>query len=293
MDATVLRTLLTALVISSASGAANAAAQPNAPKRLATSIRGSIEASLVRLDKRAGAALAAQVARLLRWRGDIVQQVHPKDQLRLLFEPGPDPQLIAVEFVGSAIRLKAYRTIAGDGVPRYYDAAGIMIEPGIEASPLGSYVQITETVQRGSGKRRHMGLDLKAPTGTPVQLPFDATISRVNWSTRGNGLCVEVLYTTGVAAGRIARFLHLSEVATEMVPGAKLPAATLVGAVGSTGRSSAPHLHYEVRQRDGHALSPLQVHSTTERQLEPSLRARFAGEVERYDRLLAGKTITN
>ena len=248
-----------------------AAQESHGNRVIITQIHGSIERTLNGFDHNAGSAVAAQVARLLRWRGDMVRDVHPGDHLRLVYEPKEPPELVAMVFEGQAITLEAYRFRDMDNVQRYYDRRGHLIEPGLKNSPLPGAQQITETVQSGRGKRHHQGLDLKAPEGTPIRLPFDGKVSRVNWSTRVNGNCIEIYYTNG----KIGRFLHLSHIGDGIVEGVKLSAGKLLGTVGNTGRSSAPHLHYEVRSKRFDVLDPLIVHGTYSPRLPVALRKAF------------------
>jgi murein DD-endopeptidase MepM/ murein hydrolase activator NlpD len=150
--------------------------------------------------------------------------------------------------------------------------------------PVDGYVQITEVVQSGRGKRTHKGLDIKAPLGAPVIMPFDGLVARVNWgSKRVNGNCVEVVYPNGT----VGRFLHLSEVEPVAVPGARLIAGTRIGAIGSTGHSVAPHLHYEIRARSGEALDPLKEHGTERAAVNTTLKAEFDTARRELDRRFA------
>ncbi|MBI3179745.1 MAG: M23 family metallopeptidase [Deltaproteobacteria bacterium] len=149
-------------------------------------------------------------------------------------------------------------------------------------SPVGPYVQITEVVQRGSGKRKHTGLDIKAELGTLVVLPFAGVVTRTNWSPRSNGNCVEVRY----ARGEVARFLHLHEVDGAAAPGVRLAAGACVGSVGSTGHSIAPHLHYELRSRSGEVLDPFAVHGRGEAKVPPARQSEFAAVRANYWALL-------
>jgi len=251
------------------------------PMLIDTHVKGSIEASLVRKNRNDGAALAAQVARLLRWRGDIVRNVQPNDEIRLLYEQGETPELVALVYRGSEITLRAYRFEDGAGVPRYYDETGTLVEPRL-LDPPSDYVQITEVVQKGSGKRRHFGIDLKAPEGTTVVSPRPSRVSRVNWSTRVNGKCIELVY----ADGTYARFLHLLEVNATVTRGAKLQAGAAIGKVGSTGRSSAPHLHYDLRNKAGTTLDPLAWHGTKKVTLEGEELKRFQESRRNFDRTI-------
>jgi murein DD-endopeptidase MepM/ murein hydrolase activator NlpD len=99
------------------------------------------------------------------------------------------------------------------------------------------------------GHRMHSGVDLAAAEGTPVTAPQDGIVSFSNWSG-GYGLLVAVEHASGVQT----RFGHLSRVAVR--PGQQVRKGQVLGLVGSTGRSTGPHLHYEVRHR-GRAIDPL------------------------------------
>ncbi|MBI5511532.1 MAG: M23 family metallopeptidase [Deltaproteobacteria bacterium] len=260
-----------------------------APTPVDVSIRDSIEASLGRVIGADAPAIGNQVARLLRWKGDVIKNVHPGDKLKLLFERAPEPELVALVYSGSEIDLRAYRFDDADGISRYYDESGTLIEPWLLHSPVDGYVQITETVQTGRGKRRHHGLDLKAPEGTPVLTPFDGVVARVNWgSGRANGKCLEVTYENGT----VGRFLHLSTVEPVAVPGAKLEAGTRIGAVGSTGHSLAPHLHYEIRAPAGDALDPLEEHGTERAVVAAEKRQAFDVARRAFEVALTGVSAT-
>ena len=99
------------------------------------------------------------------------------------------------------------------------------------------------------GYRQHSGVDLAAPTGSPVLATADGVVSFADWRG-GYGLLVSVDHGGGVQT----RFAHLSRIMVR--PGERVSKGQLVGLVGSTGRSTGSHLHYEVR-RNGWAVDPL------------------------------------
>ncbi len=91
-----------------------------------------------------------------------------------------------------------------------------------------------------TGRRQfHRGLDISAPQGTPVRAPADGIVVK---SERHQGYG-NVLYLSH-GDGLITRYGHLLEFKAR--PGTKVKRGDVVGLVGSTGRSTAPHLHYEV-----------------------------------------------
>lgn len=257
------------------------------PVKISTRISGSIESSLVKIDSNRGPALAAQVARLIQWRGDPARKVHANDDLKLLYQDANDsPELLALNFAGQELSLRAYQFLGDDGVLRYYDDTGQLVEPRLTNPPAPDYVQITEVVQSGRGHRRHQGLDLKAKLGATVVTPFDAHVSRVNWSTHTNGHCIELIYSSGL----IAQFLHLDFILPAVQAGARLKKGTPIGRVGSTGHSGAPHLHYALRSTTGQVLDPLQVHGTSRVTLTPIEKDRFLLQIPVMDAALNDQT---
>ena len=100
------------------------------------------------------------------------------------------------------------------------------------------------------GRRaNHAGIDLAAPTGTPVYATADGRVERASrWSSYGNIVMIEH------GGAMETRYAHLSGFAVS--EGDKVRKGQLIGYVGSTGRSTGPHLHYEVRV-NGQAVNPV------------------------------------
>ena len=246
--------------------AAGALVPPAEARGLRVVVKSALERALVAREPACGRALGAELARLLRWRGDVARKVRPGDTLEVLYVPHPkptEPELLAVHYDGELLHLHAYRfAAAGDGIARYYDGDGHRVEPTMRHPPVPRYWQITETVQRGRGRRHHRGDDFRAPEGSPVVLSFPGRVTRTNWSRRHNGRCIEVQ----LDAGYLAHFLHLQVLAPEVRPGRRLEAGAVLGTVGNTGRSTGAHLHYELL-RHGQPVEPLKVHGTVQDQL--------------------------
>lgn len=98
------------------------------------------------------------------------------------------------------------------------------------------------------GRRNHKGIDLAAPTGTPVYATADGVVSRAEpFSSYGNYIQIEH------GGAMQTRFGHLSGFA--IAAGEQVHKGQLIGFVGTTGRSTGPHLHYEVRVA-GEAVDP-------------------------------------
>lgn len=92
-----------------------------------------------------------------------------------------------------------------------------------------------------TGRRaRHNGIDVPNPTGTPIYATADGTVGRAQW-VGGYGNYVEINHGNEMQT----RYGHMSARAVE--PGTTVRRGQIIGYVGSTGRSTGPHLHYEVR----------------------------------------------
>lgn len=94
----------------------------------------------------------------------------------------------------------------------------------------------------------HVGVDLRGDTGDPVRASAGGTVIHAE-RNRAYGLMVEIDHGNGLST----RYAHLSAILVK--EGAKLKAGAIVGKIGSTGRSTAPHLHFEVRQ-SGEPVDP-------------------------------------
>jgi murein DD-endopeptidase MepM/ murein hydrolase activator NlpD len=99
------------------------------------------------------------------------------------------------------------------------------------------------------GRRAHKGVDLGAPSGTPIYASADGVVSRADWYS-SYGLYVSIEH-----GGEIeTRYGHMSRI--NAYAGQVVKKGDLIGYVGSTGRSTGPHLHYEVRIA-GTAVNPI------------------------------------
>lgn len=94
----------------------------------------------------------------------------------------------------------------------------------------------------------HTGLDFRASTGDPVRATANGKVVNAGWSG-GYGRMVEIDHGNGLST----RYGHLSEIGVKV--GEQIKIGQVIGAVGSTGRSTGPHLHYETRI-DGDAVDP-------------------------------------
>jgi murein DD-endopeptidase MepM/ murein hydrolase activator NlpD len=96
----------------------------------------------------------------------------------------------------------------------------------------------------------HPGIDLAGPIGTPVYATADGIVDRSEWNNGGYGNLIEIDHGQGIQT----RYGHLSQRIAQ--PGQRVHRGDLIGLMGSTGRSTGSHLHYEVRIA-GSAVNPI------------------------------------
>lgn len=106
-----------------------------------------------------------------------------------------------------------------------------------------------ENITSGFGYRRdpfngraamHAGIDFKGAVGSPIFAAAEGRVTFAGWKG-GYGKAVEVTHPNGL----VTRYAHLSRI--DVKPGQKVAAGATLGGLGSTGRSTGPHLHFEVR----------------------------------------------
>jgi murein DD-endopeptidase MepM/ murein hydrolase activator NlpD len=96
----------------------------------------------------------------------------------------------------------------------------------------------------------HSGIDIATPQGRPIIAPADGVVAKAEWAS-GYGKVVFLSHGYGYSS----RYGHLSKI--NVKPGQKVKRGDVIGLVGSTGRSTGPHLHYEVRL-NGQPMNPLE-----------------------------------
>ena len=131
------------------------------------------------------------------------------------------------------------------------------LEQGVIAIPSAKPVS-TANFTSGFGVRSdpfrgaaamHAGIDLAGPIGTPIYATADGVVGRAEWAN-GYGNLVELEHGKGIQT----RYGHLSKVMVK--PNTRVKRGELIALMGSTGRSTGSHLHYEVRI-DGRAVNPV------------------------------------
>ena len=99
--------------------------------------------------------------------------------------------------------------------------------------------------------RIHAGIDIAAPVGTPILAAASGVIEYATWNDGGYGNMIDIRH----ADGTITRYAHMNELYVK--EGQTVSQGQTIGAMGSTGFSTGPHLHFEIRPNGGSAIDPM------------------------------------
>lgn len=127
----------------------------------------------------------------------------------------------------------------------------------------------------------HNGTDFGAPSGTPIFAASHGTVIHVGPKGPG-GNTVEIAHTNGIETG----YLHMSKFAPGIKKGDKVETRQLIGFVGTTGRSTGPHLHFWVKKASQFVDPMTTLKMDGERVLPPSEREPFGGLKAELDKIL-------
>jgi murein DD-endopeptidase MepM/ murein hydrolase activator NlpD len=188
-------------------------------------------------------------------------------------------RVLAAEFINAGKVHQALWFRGADGRGAYFDPAGQSKKRAFLASPMefsrvssGFAMRFHPILQTW---RKHNGVDYAAPTGTPVRTVGDGVVEFAGWQN-GYGNVVALQH----GGGRSTLYAHLSRV--DVRKGQRVEQGQRIGAVGSTGWSTGPHLHFEFRINGQHQ-DPLRVAKASETlTLPPAAKAEFAALARTY-----------
>lgn len=256
---------------------------------------GTVDGGLFPAMARAGlpAGMALSLIRVLAHQVDFQRDLKPGDRFAILFDRFRDNdgdllghgQIIKATLTLSGRTLEIWRHKDRDGSTEWYDQQGRSLRRSFLRTPLDG-----ARISSGFGlrshpvlgfNRMHQGIDFAAPSGTPIYAAADGTIVSAK-REGGYGLMVRIRHNSGVET----RYAHMSRFARNIAPGRHVRQGTVVGAVGSTGLSTGPHLHYEVAM-NGRAVNPASHVQQAIRLVGAELNA-FRARQRTLTRLVAG-----
>ncbi|MEQ9518880.1 MAG: peptidoglycan DD-metalloendopeptidase family protein [Parvibaculum sp.] len=237
--------------------------------------RGTIDSSLFLAAAQAGipATITVEMIRMYSYDIDFQRDIRQGDSFEVLFSREYDDNgtpvregnvLYASMTVGGKERA-LWRHDPGDGNWDYFDEQGRSMKKFLMKTPIDG-----ARISSGFGNRRHpilgytrlhSGTDFAAPTGTPIYAAGNGTIE-VAGRNGSYGNYVRIRHANGYQTA----YAHMNSIGRGIRQGSRVRQGEVIGYVGTTGRSTGPHLHYEV-MHNGNKVNPQTIRVPTGRSL--------------------------
>ncbi len=252
---------------------------------------GEIEASLYLSASRQAIpnAVTERLIRMFSWDVDFQRDIHPGDRFETLYEEvklEKDESQVKGELVYAGLKVRgelidAYLYSPDGGRSSYYDRNGrslrkFLLRTPIDGARLSSHFGMRKHPILGYS-RMHKGTDFAAPRGTPI---FAGGSGKIEVAGRngGYGNYIRIRHNNTYSTA----YAHLNKFAKDIKVGARVRQGQVIGYVGTTGRSTGPHLHYEV-MKNGTQVNPMKMKHPPAIQLEGTELAAFKKEVTKID----------
>jgi murein DD-endopeptidase MepM/ murein hydrolase activator NlpD len=224
---------------------------------------------------------------------DFQRDIQPGDTFEVMFEGLYDTKgklvrhgdLLYAGLDLSGAEIQLYRYEDAQGTSDFFNAKGESVKKALLRTPVDG-AKITS----GFGMRNHpilgyskmhKGIDFGVPPGTPIQAAGDGTVEMAG-PNGAYGNYVRLRHGNGFATA----YAHMSRIAQGVHTGRRVMQGQVIGFVGSTGRSTGPHLHYEVLQGNSH-VNPMSIKVPTGVKLTGKDLDRFQVHKRQSDLLMA------
>ena len=187
----------------------------------------------------------------------------------------------AVRFTNEGKDYFAFMVKNEDGTRGYYNELGESTKKALLKTPL-NFTRISSNFSYSRKNpvngsfASHRAVDLAAPTGTPIESVGDGVVEQAGWNG-GYGKYIRIRHSNGFKTA----YAHLSSISSGVKKGSTVAQGQLIGAVGSTGNSTGPHLHYEV-WKDGNPVNPFNVDLPSGEPINDSERDSFNRIMQKY-----------
>ena len=231
-------------------------------------------------------AALAEYIRVMGFSVDFQREVRGGDAFELLYEQAVDgitgalveTRLHYAGLMLSGKQLGYYRFDHEGSRVGWYDrdgnsAARTLIRTPISGARLSSSYGMRKHPISGYN-RMHKGVDFAARTGTPIIAAGSGVIMKSGW-LGSYGRYVKIRHNSTYSTA----YAHMSRIANGITPGARVAQGEVIGYVGSSGRSTGPHLHYEIIVNN-RKVNPMTVSLPTGEKIPPELLGVFEERVE-------------
>ena len=203
-------------------------------------------------DQRIPANVIVEFARIYGFQVDFQRDIRKRDSFQILFEVFKDDNGKVIEtgeILFANLRLSGVNNslyfFSDDGSRGHYDKNGKSVKKALMKTPInGARLSSAFGMRKhpiDGFNKMHRGTDFAAPMGTPIMASGDGIIKKVGWCG-GGGNCVKIKHN----ATYQTVYAHMSKFARGIKTGVRVKQGQTIGYVGSTGKSTGPHLHYEV-----------------------------------------------
>ena len=199
--------------------------------------------------------LALLLAKLFGWEINFIRDIQDGDSFSILVEKlyrdgmyKGYGRTLGASFTNKGKTYEAFLFPDARGANQYYNAAGENLKKTLLQAPL-SFTRLTSRFSHNRKHpilgvtRPHLGVDYGAPTGTPVKAVGDGVVTLRGW-VGGYGNQVKLRHDAGLES----MYSHLSGFARGLKVGTRVRQGQVIAFVGSTGRSTGPHLDFRLRQ---------------------------------------------
>lgn len=260
--------------------------------------RAEIETSLYGSALKAGLprTIVAEAIRVYSYDIDFQRDLRRGDSIEVLyeqFETEDGRQVKTGDIIMARINIggvtkTAYRYQNKNGDADFFTEDGKSMRKALMRTPIDG-----ARISSGFGVRKHpvlgytkmhKGMDFAAPTGTPIYAAGDGTIERAGrFSSYGNYVSIRHNGSTKTA------YAHMSRFAKGVTPGKRVKQGQVIGYVGTTGRSTGPHLHFEVME-NGVQINPRNMKTQQGESLKGTELASFKEQIRKIDNQFAALT---
>lgn len=232
-------------------------------------------------DRGVPADVLGEMIKLFSYDVDFQRDIQPGDSFSLMYErtvtaDGRHVRTNGVKFAAmtlSGTPMKLYAFEDADGHVDFYNEKGEGVRKALMRTPINgarltSHFGLRRHPILGYSKM-HQGVDFGAPTGTPVLAAGDGVVEKREFFG-GYGNYIRIRHHSGYSTA----YAHLSKFAPEARLGRRVRQGQVIGYVGSTGRSTGPHLHFEIL-RNAKQVNPMTVKMPASQKLEGPTLAKF------------------
>jgi murein DD-endopeptidase MepM/ murein hydrolase activator NlpD len=193
-----------------------------------------------------------EFARIYGFQVDFQRDIRKEDKFQIMYEVFIDKDKKVIEtgeIIFANLKLSGQDNslyyFDKEGVLGHYDKNGKSVQKALMKTPInGARLSSSFGLRKhpiDGFTKMHRGTDFAAPKGTPIMASGNGIIKKVGWCG-GGGNCIKIRHNSTYETV----YAHMSKFARGMKTGVRVKQGQTIGYVGSTGKSTGPHLHYEV-----------------------------------------------